>query len=271
MGDALVVYDRITGSQSNTFVADVDLCSVNCCLNNLNNTYKGFIGKNTKLADEYQEKLNRGLQLKNLYIGKIECDDYVQAAKNLEDFYCVTACSSDCDCGEPTGPIAPYGGYVGSTILEYNSEIPFFVGQYVNYENALYKILVDTSIGQTPASDPDSFELLFSETYESKTTVQTIVSQAEITPTHLNYGVVVNALAVPLTIVNPTGTWEDEQPLLIRILDNGVSRALTFDTKYRAVGTTIPTATTVGKTLYIGIVYNANLDTFDVIGINQEV
>lgn len=67
----------------------------------------------------------------------------------------------------------------------------------------------------------------------------------------------VTALASALTIANPTGTPSDGQGLLIRIEDNGTSRALTFGAQFRAFGTALPTATTLGKIMYIGAFWNA--------------
>ena len=158
--DGLVIYDRVAGSDSKEFIADVDLCSVNCCLNNLNNQYTNLVGKNNTLAGEIQVKLNRALQLKQLYLGNIQCGNSEAAASNLKDFYCLTGCTDDCGCGEPTGPIAPYGGYVGSTILEYDSEIPFFAGQYVNYNSSLYKVISNTTAGENPDNTPSKYVLI---------------------------------------------------------------------------------------------------------------
>ena len=57
---------------------------------------------------------------------------------------------------------------------------------------------------------------------------------------------------------------------MIRIKDNGTARAISFGTKYRAIGVTLPTTTVVSKTLYIGGVYNADDDKVDVLSVAQE-
>jgi hypothetical protein len=77
----------------------------------------------------------------------------------------------------------------------------------------------------------------------------------------------VTALAVGMTIAAPTGTPTDGQKLIIRILDNGTARALTWNAIFRAVGTILPTTTTVSKTTYVGAVYNVAAVKWDVIGV----
>ena len=117
-------------------------------------------------------------------------------------------------------------------------------------------------------------------TYDNKTITGTLVytprrqsvgSGATVTPTFLNDIVDISAQAVNLTIANPTGTAVDNMPMLIRIKDNGTARTIGFGTQYRAIGVTLPTTTVISKTLYIGMVYNANDTKWDVLGINQEV
>lgn len=77
----------------------------------------------------------------------------------------------------------------------------------------------------------------------------------------------VTALAAAMTIAAPTGTPTDGQKLIIRILDNGTARGLTWNAIFRAVGTILPTTTTVSKTTYVGAVYNVAAVKWDVIGV----
>lgn len=80
----------------------------------------------------------------------------------------------------------------------------------------------------------------------------------------------VTALAADATFGAPTGTPTEGQKLIIRIKDNGTSRALAWNAIYRAVGITLPTATAISKTLYVGCIYN-NTDTkWDVVSTAQE-
>jgi len=100
--------------------------------------------------------------------------------------------------------------------------------------------------------------------------LQNVTSSATVTPTSLNDLVTITAQAAGLTIANPTGTMTEGQSLMIRIKDNGTARSIAFGTNYRALGITLPTTTTISKTMYLGLIWN-NTDTkFDVVGLNQE-
>jgi hypothetical protein len=79
------------------------------------------------------------------------------------------------------------------------------------------------------------------------------------------------AQAVGLTIAAPTGTPVDGNKLLLRILDNGTSRALTWNGTYTVIGTTLPTATTANKMVYVGCIYNAANTRWDVIAVTTQV
>jgi hypothetical protein len=70
-----------------------------------------------------------------------------------------------------------------------------------------------------------------------------------------------------MTIAAPTGTPTDGQKLIIRILDNGTARALTWNAIFRVVGTILPTTTVVSKTTYVGAIYNVAAVRWDVIGV----
>lgn len=78
------------------------------------------------------------------------------------------------------------------------------------------------------------------------------------------------ALAAGLTINAPTGTPVDGDKLMFRLLDNGTSRSLTWDATYTVIGVTLPTATTISKTTYVGCIYNANNTRWDVIAVTTQ-
>jgi hypothetical protein len=100
--------------------------------------------------------------------------------------------------------------------------------------------------------------------------VQTVASAATVTPVSTNDLVKITAQAAALALANPTGTWDEGQPLMIRIKDNGTARAITYDTNYRAIGVTLPTTTVVSKTTYLGLIYNATDTKWDVIGVTTQ-
>jgi hypothetical protein len=79
------------------------------------------------------------------------------------------------------------------------------------------------------------------------------------------------AQAASLTVAAPTGTPVDGNKLILRILDNGTSRAITWNATYTSFGVPLPAATTVSKTLYVGCIYNANNTRWDVIAVNQQI
>jgi hypothetical protein len=83
----------------------------------------------------------------------------------------------------------------------------------------------------------------------------------------------VTALAVNPTINGASGTVVDGQKMILRIKDNGTARLLTWTVSsggYRAVGTILPSTTTVNKTMYIGCIYNSADSYWDVISVNIE-
>jgi hypothetical protein len=78
------------------------------------------------------------------------------------------------------------------------------------------------------------------------------------------------ALATGLTINAPTGTPVDGTKLIIRILDNGSSQTLTWNSTYTPIGTTLPTVTTASKTAYIGCIYNSSATRWDVVAVTTQ-
>lgn len=104
--------------------------------------------------------------------------------------------------------------------------------------------------------------------------VDTIASAATITPPADTCDMyTVTALATNPTIAAPSGTPVNGQKLILRIKDNGVSRAITWTTSiggYRVVGTVLPTTTTTNKTIYIGCMYNSADSYWDVVGVAVE-
>lgn len=102
--------------------------------------------------------------------------------------------------------------------------------------------------------------------------VQAVASSATVTPSADNDDlVVVTAQAANLTIANPSGTPVNGQALMIRVKDNGSARTITFGAQYRAVGAALPTTTTIGKTMYIGCIYNSADTKWDVFPAQAEV
>ena len=101
--------------------------------------------------------------------------------------------------------------------------------------------------------------------------IGTVASSATPTPagdTNDQYNV--TALAVNATFGAPTGTPTNGQKLIIRIKDNATTRTLAYNAIYRALGVTLPTATTASKTIYLGCIYNSADSKWDVIAVAEE-
>jgi hypothetical protein len=100
--------------------------------------------------------------------------------------------------------------------------------------------------------------------------VQSVTSNATVTPTSTNDLVKITAQAAGLTLANPTGTFAEGQALIIRIKDDGTARAITYGSDYRAIGVTLPTTTVLSKTTYLGIIFNDTDTKWDVVGVTTQ-
>jgi len=78
------------------------------------------------------------------------------------------------------------------------------------------------------------------------------------------------ALAANVTINAPTGTPVDGNKLMFRILDNGVTRTLTWNATYTVIGVSLPVATTVNKMTYVGCIYNSTNTRWDVLAVGTQ-
>jgi hypothetical protein len=102
---------------------------------------------------------------------------------------------------------------------------------------------------------------------------QTTASSATVTPTPDSIDLVtITAQAAALTIANPTPVTAvyQGQKLIIRIKDNGTARAITWGSQFRAMGTALPSTTVLGKTLYLGFIWNATDSKWDLLASGQE-
>jgi hypothetical protein len=98
--------------------------------------------------------------------------------------------------------------------------------------------------------------------------VGTVADSATPTPAgDTNDQFTVTALAQAATFAAPTGTPVNGQRLIIRILDNGTPRALSWNAIYVAVGVTLPTTTVASKYTYVGCIYNSQASKWDCIAV----
>ncbi|MBN9484686.1 MAG: hypothetical protein BGO70_06810 [Bacteroidetes bacterium 43-93] len=80
----------------------------------------------------------------------------------------------------------------------------------------------------------------------------------------------ITALATNASFSAPSGTAVNHNTLLVRIKDNGTTRALSWAASYRAGSDfALPTTTVAGKTMYIMFVYNGADSKWDCTGLTQ--
>lgn len=124
------------------------------------------------------------------------------------------------------------------------------------------------------ASDISAATLTGTQTLTNKRItprVQSVTSSATVTPdADANDAVKITAQAAGLTLANPSGTPTAMQAMVIRLKDNGTSRSITYGSQYRAIGVILPSATTISKTIYFGMVWNSDDSKWDVVGVSIE-
>lgn len=154
--DDLNVKDRVTGSSVFQLACDVTSAALTCCLNDLNQRYTSALTTNPTLASQLFNQLQRALQLQQMYWLNISNGQSNEASQNLTDFYQVTNCTSDCNCGAQQ--VIPYNGFIGKTILEWNELVGNSQFDYINYQNVLYHVLQNTTPGQNPTDNPSLYQ-----------------------------------------------------------------------------------------------------------------
>lgn len=96
--------------------------------------------------------------------------------------------------------------------------------------------------------------------------VSSAASATSITPDLASYDqYCLTALATGLTVNAPIGTPLDGNKLIFRLLDNGSSQAITWDSTYTPINVVLPTVTNPNKTVYVGCIYNADKTRWDVV------
>lgn len=106
--------------------------------------------------------------------------------------------------------------------------------------------------------------------------VSSVASASSVTIDPSSYDMYVyTALAATLTFnASTTGSPTNGTKMTFRIKDNGTSRTLTWTTtgtgSFRALGVTLPTATTVSKVTYVGCIYNSDETYWDVVAVGTQ-
>lgn len=121
-----------------------------------------------------------------------------------------------------------------------------------------------SSLVSTVVADVNSVRAATSLTSVTSSATPTPVGSARINDYFLT------ALAAAATFAAPSGSPVNGNRLLIRIKDDGTARTIAWNAIFRAIGVTLPTTTVLGKTLYVGAVYNSAASKWDVIAVAQE-
>lgn len=153
-----------------------------------------------------------------------------------------------------------------------SSDSPQFAG--VNIGNASDSTITRVSTATLAIEGDTILTATASATVTSKRIQKRVTSEANpasITPSPATQDVyIVTGQAQTLTINSPTGTPVQGETLIIRIKDNGTSRSLSWNAIFRAIGTALPSATTAGKTTYVGAIYNSTDTKWDVVAVGTE-
>jgi len=105
--------------------------------------------------------------------------------------------------------------------------------------------------------------------------IASITTAATITPTSATADVYeVSALASNTTIAAPSGSPVDGQKLILRFKSNSTGGyTFTWTTTsggYRIIGTTLPTTIVASKTIYVGCIWNAADNFWDVVAVGAQ-
>lgn len=133
-----------------------------------------------------------------------------------------------------------------------------------------------TALGAYAATNPSGYITATSTTTLDNKRVNsrtiTVTSVATLTPDiSADDQFNITAQAVALTVAAPIGTPVDGNRITIRILDNGTSRSISWNSTYTPIGTTLPTSTTANKIMYVGCVYNSANTRWDVVAVTTQV
>ena len=173
--------------------------------------------------------------------------------------------------------VSDYNGSITNANIDASAAITYsklsLTGGILNAD--LAGSIAATKISNTAATLSDT-QTLTNKTLISTTNVisqiTSVASSATPTPTggSLRNSYTITALGEAAEFAAPSGTPVNGNSVIIRILDDGTGRALTYNAIYREVGVSLPTTTTASKTIYIGAVYNSADSKWDAIAMAEE-
>lgn len=134
-------------------------------------------------------------------------------------------------------------------------------------------VAIETELGTDPKGSDSDVKTRLNRLERKLPRVGTVTDSATPTPAGDDQDMfTITALAQAATIGTPGGTPVNGQKLIIRILDNGTARGLSWNAIYRA-GTDIalPTTTVLSKTLYCGFIYNSAATKWNLVAVTNNI
>ena len=114
------------------------------------------------------------------------------------------------------------------------------------------------------------FDTLYKSFAPRTNTVTTSANPAINTDTTDEFTITALSDVIASFTTNLTGNPVNGQKLMIRILDAGVAKGITWGASFVSRGATLPTTTVLGKYLYVGLIWNSTSTTFDCVAVSQE-
>lgn len=172
--DDFTVEDILYGNTQTITECETNLCSIYCCISELNARYNRARGTAPTFAKQYYDQLQYVSILMNLFNQAIQCGKNEKAAQYLDDIKDAAGCDDDCGCSEGEGQfqIIPIGSSGTTVVVTEGAGITVTsntVGSTTTYTVALessYKSKIDalfidviaagTGISVTPVTDGDT-------------------------------------------------------------------------------------------------------------------
>lgn len=150
-------------------------------------------------------------------------------------------------------------------MMAYSGRVPDYLGEGLAASRPASLNLAPGAIGLWRSTDTGAFSVWSGGAWNALSTgfgieIVTTITSGTITPTGTTDLVRPAELAAALTIANPSSTPADGAGFVVDLIDDGTTRALTWDSKYANRMASLPAATTAGKRHRIGVEYSADDD-----------
>ena len=116
-----------------------------------------------------------------------------------------------------------------------------------------------------------SWVLMMAAMLPTTTTITSAAAPAIDTDTTDEFVILALATNITSFTTNLTGTPVNGQSLIVRILDDGTPRSISWGSAFASRGVSLPITTVAGKYLYVGLVWNSTALTWDCLSAPQEV